>query len=211
MDRGYVAPIDGAIHLDGLLSAACLSLYASVIDGAIDRYVVPLPLVLAWVSPAGDPLWLATEMRPIGEWRAGAAYLHSRYPTDRAELAKRQAVLTAAGRYKDTRLPLAITLAERIEGWCIGDRAAVAGLLARVQNIGRKAAHGRGRVLAWSVQPAPDITEADILDRRNVPVEYLASRGISIDGRRLAPRLGWTPPYWHAASQAPVRTAAWTR
>lgn len=206
----YIAAIDGALHLDAILSAACLSLWASVVEESAEPYIIPLPLALAWVSPDGRPLWYATELRPIGAAATGAAYLHRRYPTDRADLAARQAAPTRAGRYKDVRLPLPVTTTEAVEGWCIGDCGEVARLLDGITHIGRKAAHGRGRVLRWQVEPAAEIAPADILDRRAVPVDSLAD-GDWIDPARYAPRLGWTPPYWHPASQAPVRTARWTR
>ncbi|HZT90322.1 MAG TPA: hypothetical protein VFA12_20445 [Stellaceae bacterium] len=204
---GYIAPLDGALHLDGLLSAACLSLWASVVDDGIERYVIPLPLALAWASPAGDPLWLASDLRPIGAASRGSAYLHSRYPSERADLAVRQTAPTKAGRYKDVRMPLAVTVTAAVEGWCIGDRNAVTMLLDRVWHVGRKGAHGRGRVLSWQIEPAPEIDADYILDHRNVPVAYLAAKGLAVAPERLSPRLGWTPPYWHPASMAAVRTA----
>lgn len=208
--NGYIAPVDGGLHLDGILSAACFSLYPSVINPTADRYIIPLPLSLAWVSPIGDPLWLATELRPADEAKLGVAYLHARYPVDRADLAGRRAVLTSAGRYKDARLPLAVTVADRVEGWCIGDAGQVKRLLDRIDYIGRKSAHGFGRVIKWEIAAAPDVDPETILDRRAVPLDYLAEIGASVAATRLAPRLGWTPPYWHPASQGPVRTAAWT-
>lgn len=207
---GYVAGIDGALHLDSILSAACFDLYASVIDCRPDDepYVLPLPLALAWVSPSDRPLWLATDLRPVGEAVSGPVYLHSHYPTDRADLASRQAVLTSAGRYKDSRLPLSLTMTEAVEGWCLGDHDAIRMLLDRVTHVGRKAARGHGRVLSWQAEAA-DFDAAAIMERRPAPIDYLIDQ--AIPAARISPRQGWTPPYWHPGCQGPTRIATWTR
>lgn len=207
---GYVAPIDGQIHLDGVLSAACLTVFAS--EAYASPYVIPLPLALAWVAPSGEPLWLATDLSPVGPGAPpiGVSYIHARYPTHRADLADRQSANTSAGRYKDTRLPLPTAMTDEVEGYCIGNLLEVTKLLDRVTHIGRKSAHGHGRVFRWAVDPAPGVTPAFILDRRPVPVEFLGAHSIKTDPSRINPRRGWTPPYWHAPLHGPVRVPQWT-
>jgi hypothetical protein len=208
---GYVAAIDDAIHLDALLSAACFSLYPSVVDDGIERYVIPLPIALLWVSPAECPLWATSDLRPSGAYKTGATYIHSRYPADRADLARHASVLTTAGRYKDTRRPLQIIATAAVEGWCFGLREPVFELLSRITHIGVKSAHGHGRVLSWSVEPASSVSIEAILDRRPVPIDYLATHGETVESGRVIPRQGWTPPYWHPECQGMVRRAIWTQ
>lgn len=206
--NGYVSTIDGGLHLDGILSAACLSLFASRVEDCVAPSIIPLPLALSWVSPQGLPLWTATDLMPVDEVGKGVCYVHSRYPTHRADLASRQSAVMTAGRYKDARIPLQVTGAAAVEGFCIGDPAAVVKLLDRITHIGRKGAHGHGRVLRWEVEPCA-VTEDDVMDLRPVPIEYLAETGEGVVASRLFPRRGWTPPYWYAPAHAPVRTSAW--
>jgi CRISPR type IV-associated protein Csf3 len=206
--NGYIPSLDGALHLDGILAYACFQLWASEIEARDNLYIIPLPLGLAWVAPDGLPLWLATDMIPVGQAVSGAIYIHARYPDHRAELAVKQSVLTTAGRYKDSRVPLSVVAADKVEGFCFGDPEALKTLLDRVSHIGRKGAHGHGRVLRWSIEDAPDLTPESVLERRTVPVAYFGDAGVA--GHRFAPRRGWSPPYWHTPSHAPVRLPQWT-
>lgn len=208
--NGFVPSLDGALHLDGILSAACMSLYASVVGDRVDPYVVPLPLGLSWVSRTGMPLWTATDLVPTDEAARGVTYLHARYPVHRADIAVKQSVLTSAGRYKDARIPMLVIAAAEVVGVCFGDREWVSKLLDLVTHVGKKGSHGHGRVLSWSVGPAEGVVEADVLDRRPVPIEFLADRDETIEAARIAPRRGWSPPYWHAPSHSPVRLPRWT-
>lgn len=207
MATGYLSGLDRALHLDGMLSGAVSGLQGPFVDMAA-KFVLPLPLALAWIDPSGRPLWAATELRPVGSVVEGDLYIHSRYPTDRAPLARRQAALTAAGQFKDVRIPLRVTAAAAIEGWCLGIAEEVAMLLDRVTHVGRKPAHGRGRVVRWTVTPAPGIDLAWILERRTTPLAALGDA--AVPARRVAPRIGWTPPYWDATFHAACRRAAWT-
>lgn len=205
---GFVGGVDDAIHLDGVLSAAVFGcqLVGAKVDPS-ESFVLPLPVALHWVDGAGRPLWLATNFRTAATPH-GVAYIHSRYPTYRADLADRQSVLTSAGQYKDARIPLRVTTASKIEAWCIGSADDIRELLGGVTHVGRKPAHGHGRVVRWLVQPAPGIDAEWILQRRPVPIAALGKTAIPAD--RVAPRTGWTPPYWDDRLHAACRRPAWT-
>ena len=82
-------------------------------DGAVRAVVAGAPE--RRVDGAGRPLWLATNFRTAATPH-GVAYIHSRYPTYRADLADRQSVLTSAGQYKDARIPLRVTTASIAHG-----------------------------------------------------------------------------------------------
>jgi hypothetical protein len=206
---GFVPGTDGTIHLDSILSAAvfgCDDVGAKVDPS--ESFVLPLPMALHWTDDAGRPLWLATDFR-ADDPRDGTVYLHSRYPDHRADLADRQGVLTSAGRYKDTRLPLRVVTAAAIEAWCIGAADDIRALLETTTHVGRKSAHGHGRVVRWEVGPAPGIDADWILDRRMTPVAALGTTAVAAD--RIAPRIGWTPPYWDARHHAACRRPQWTQ
>jgi len=211
----HVPGVDGALHLDGVLSAAALDAGPG---GAItvrlpERFAVPLPLMLLWASPDGDPLWAATDFRPAIDGHgagagAGEIYIHRRYPADRAALADRPSVLTAAGRHKDVRLPIAVAAVPELEAWCLGLEREMRELVGRISHLGRKGSIGQGRVLAWTVEPAPAVDPAWILERRMVPLAALGP-DVPVAAGRIAPRGAWTPPYWDAARHAPCRAPRW--
>lgn len=199
---------DGAMHFDGILSAALLnSGLTGTTMNTLAEHVLPLPLELVWTDEAGRPLWTATDLRPAGRAAVGEAYIHKRYPTDRAQLAVRPAVNLSAGRYKDARIPLATLAAGRFEAWCIGIAEDVRALLAEVTHIGRKGADGFGRVARWTVEPA-EVDRAFILERRSVPLAALGDSQVAAD--RIDPRTSWTPPHWDARFHLPCRAPRWT-
>ena len=205
---GFIPGADDAVHLDGILSAAVFG--CSKVGAKVDpseSFVLPLPVDLHWVDDGGRPLWLTTDFR-AADPQQGTAYIHSRYPDHRADLANKQSVLTSAGRFKDTRMPLRIITAGLIGAWCIGDVDEIRSLLAATTHVGRKPAHGQGRVVKWEVSAAPGIDAAWILERRMTPVAALGATAIIAD--RIAPRGGWTPPYWDARFHTTCRRPKWT-
>lgn len=205
---GFIPGADDTIHLDGILSAAVFG--CSKVSAKVDpseSFVLPLPVDLHWVDDAGRPLWLTTDFRAATA-QDGTAYIHSRYPGHRADLANKQSVLTTAGIYKDTRMPLRIVTAKTIEAWCFGIADEVRALLAATTHVGRKPAHGHGRIVKWEVSAAPGIDTAWILERRMTPVAALGATAITAD--RIAPRSGWTPPYWDARLHTTCRRPQWT-
>lgn len=203
-----VMPGIDVMHLDGILSMAVDQQGPGIRVNAPERYALPLPIALAWTSPDGDPLWLTTDFRPVGEWVTGEVYTHSRYPTDVAHLAKRTSVLTAAGQFKDVRIPRRVVVAPCVEAYCFGHAETIRSLLADVTHIGKKGSTGCGRVLRWTVAPYPGIDEAWILERRPVPLAALAA-DVAVSAARIAPRMGWTPPYWDVVRHTVCRRAAW--
>lgn len=201
MGGPYVHAIDGAIHLDGVLSMAACAAINSGPNQDFDGAVVPIPLRLLWVCQKGRPLWAASDLRPVGETGQAKSYWHSRYPADRADLSEKIGANTSAGRWKDYRVPMSMTLAHRLEALCVGVPEHVEKLLTQhVTHIGKKTSQGKGRVLQWTVDPLPlpidDAIEA-IISSRPVPLDYFRETASQISGR-IVPRAGWTPPYWDA-------------
>jgi hypothetical protein len=204
-----IAGVDEALHFDSILASAVFGCdqVAPRVDHC-DNVVIPLPIKLTWTDAAGRPLWLTTDLRPVGRAGVGVKYLHSRYPTDVAHLADRPAVLTSAGSYKDVRIPLSLQVTGEVEAWCIGQPAELRLLLNLITHIGKKGAHGNGRVLKWTISEASGIDRDWILDRRMTPLAALGSTAVPAD--RIVPLTGWTSPTWDARHHTMCRRPAWT-
>lgn len=207
MGGPYVPAVDGAIHLDGALSSASCAAISAGPNQDFSDAVIPVPLRLLWVSASGRPLWAASDMRPVGPSGQAKAYWHRRYPVERADLADKTNANTSAGRWKDYRVPLAMTLAHQIEGLCVGDVEFVRRLLSEhVTHVGKKPSQGKGRVLQWDVEPLElpaDVAIDAILQARPVPLDYFRETGRAVAGR-IMPRAGWTTPYWDVRYHAEV-------
>lgn len=178
-------------HLDSILSAAAITdhPHPSAWDAVA---IVPLPLDLLWVSPAGLPLWASTPLAPVGERIDAREYWHKRYPAHRAELGDKLSANTSAGRWREYRVPVAAQSVSRLAALAIGHREELQRLLNGVTHIGKKGAMGYGRVARWQVIDGDHGIDA-ILANRPVP---LAS-GLG-GGKAIEPCRGWTPPYWFA-------------
>lgn len=180
-------------HLDSILAFAALTDHpvASAYDGAA---VVPIPIMLAWVSPDGRPLWACTPLIPSGDAMATWEYWHKRYPSHRAEFGNKMNAVTTAGRWKEYRVPVHAQSVERLHALAIGHAESVEKLLSVVTHIGKKGGMGYGRVARWSVTPASHTLD-DVLALRPVPVAYY--EGLQPAGS-LSLNRGWTAPYWYS-------------
>lgn len=191
---------DHLTHLDAILSAAALTSHpvASGFKGQVCS--LPLPLELAWVSPAGQPLWACSPLVPLDAPVASREYWHKRYPSHRAEFGDKLSADTSAGRNREYRVPLHAESVTTLHAVCIGHAEEVQQLLEVVTHIGKKGSMGYGRVARWSVVES-DHTLEDVLALRSVPIEASPS------DTATAPR-GWTPPYWYAPWWLPCRVPA---
>ncbi|NGR09337.1 hypothetical protein G5B41_17495 [bacterium SGD-2] len=139
----------------------------------------------------GDWWWYAASS-PIYQTHASARkYAHRRFDDAheaRLDLqGKSGKVLTAAGPYKNARIPLLLRVTDSVEWHVIGDQAEIERLLGRCGNIGAKFGSGYGRVKRWSFSPG----DAEIAMRqRPVPADYAAAQGIV--GEEM--RWGLRPP-----------------
>jgi len=113
------------------------------------------------------------------------------------------------GAYRSQRLPIRTRVADAVAWLAVGDRREVLKILRRVPAIGRKRAHGFGRVAEWTVEAveedcswSADSPHGRML-MRPMPIEYARSQGL----------VGWRPdfcavaaPYWHADRYAEAAT-----
>lgn len=199
----------GALHLDGVLGWAVIqSLPYPVRWPAGTAAVVPLPLALLWISPEGLPLWASSLIRPVGETADSRYYWHKRYPGHRAELGDRVSAQTRAGRWKEYRIPVGAVAAREVVGAAIGHAPTVRDLLAHVTHLGKHAATGDGRVLAWDVAETSwplEWTRTAIACDRPVPLRYYTAPAGAVPGDvpALLGRRGFTPPYWYVPWHEP--------
>lgn len=199
---GYIpSESDGAIHLDGLLSAAVLTSHPCPADYKKGAALIPLPLEILWLSKDGWPLWAASDLIPDDQTSKSQEYWHKRYPTHRAELGTKLSAKTSAGRWREYRVPVTAIVTGAIKGVCIGNKEEVERLLKFVTHVGKKGAAGYGRV-EWQVREFPDSAMAlDAIHRtKATPIDYAAQKGLA---GKVKPLSGWTPPYWYAPNHLP--------
>ena len=190
---------DGRVHLDALLAWAVANVFPYPIHYEDGVGLIPLPLMLLWVSQDGLPLWAASDLLPQGEILRDRSYWHKRYPAAEAEWARKRSANVRAGRWKEYRMPLYHIRVPEVRGIAIGVPGEIERMLEVVTHVGKKPAHGYGRIVRWIVEPLNEDRETvlrAILTERNVPVAYYEEVGLEARGRvRIG---GWTPPYWYA-------------
>lgn len=115
-------------------------------------------------------------------------------------------------RWKAFWMPLPVTVARTLTWHAIGDPEAIRALLEPLQAIGKKRSQGEGRVLAWTITPAPDLDEftAGHLSptgtlARPTPTACLRGRTIDDGGPGYA---GIRPPTMHHSRKTDVHLPA---
>ena len=102
-------------------------------------------------------------------------------------------------------MPLLVTVTTAVTWRGVGDLSGVSDLLTDITAIGKKRAHGQGRVLHWQVTPLDDVQawEASHLHPdgtlgRTTPPACLTGHGVLHAGVGAA---GLRPPYAHPSRQ----------
>lgn len=198
------ATSDGRVHLDSVLAFAANYPNAHQLPALRERVVCPeIPgLLCLWRSSQGLPLWACSDLAPAGLWTQGREYAHRRYPSHRADRARKVSANTAAGQYKEARKQLLTTSATHWQAQCIGDVDAIRSLLAGITHIGSRSSI-YGRVLRWEIEPDDAVTAQTILARRPVPVAAMELLLPDVQPTRINPQCPWTPPYWYAPWNLP--------
>jgi len=131
-------------------------------------------------------IWRASAIFPDGPQGEGIWYWRKRFRQSRAELTTGSPNLTN-GTYRDWQMPVPLLLCHRMKAWANGSGHQVRKALREVRYLGKKSAHGHGKVLSVEVQEC----ERDHSLRRS----GRATRWIpDPNGTRFVrPR----PPYWH--------------
>jgi hypothetical protein len=171
--------------LDGLL---CWVLAPKQGFRHLDRSEVPgnVQLPLMRTALGSTFIWNASALFPDGPSGEGLWFWRKRMRQSRIHLTT-GSPNTTNGTYRDWQTPLPLTLCLRMVAYASGNGCDVRRLLREVRYIGKKAAHGHGKVIK---------TEVEHCEKDNsLTMDGLATRWLPQAGgpRLVRPR----PPYWH--------------
>lgn len=173
------------IHLDALL-AWCLAPRQGI--SGLERCDVPplvqLPLVRNHV---GDRwVWAASALMPEGPTGESLQFWRKRFRQGRAELTTGSPNLKN-GPYRDWQMPLPLLLTTKMVAYASGSRKQCKKVLRELRYLGKKRAHGHGKIMAMTF----DQVEEDY----TMAIDGRASRWLPDEnGHRL---VRCVPPYWH--------------
>lgn len=175
---------------------------------------IDLPLARCTIAGETDGLWhwAATTAYPEGRpadlppdvhmWNGRVDHRAIEHLT--AELPS--VVSDRQGRYRARRMPLLVTICSAVTWSCIGDPDAIGHLLADLQAIGKKRAHGEGHVLRWEIIDQFDVDAWSVSHLhpdgtlgRPTPATCLHGASDVVDGG--VGTAGLRPPYMHRARQ----------
>lgn len=173
------------IHLDALLAWVLAPKQGlRHIDRAIEPGMVRLPVHRSTIN--GAQVWHASALFPVGPTGESVWYWRKRFRQGRAELSTGAPNLTN-GTYRDWQMPLPLLLVRRMVGYVHGGRKDIRKVLREVRYLGKKRAHGHGKVCGI------DIEEVDV--DYSLTMDGLAMRWLPDHNgiREVRPM----PPYWH--------------
>lgn len=174
------------VMLDSLLCAAMCRWHVSGEPPGRDEPVKDIPLPLQkWRHQSGWG-WHASALFPEGPVAETTRFWRKRLRHDHIELTKGSPNVTN-GTYRDWNMPVPLLLVHRMIAFCCGDRRLIKRALSRdVKFLGKKRAHGYGRIVEVSVE---EIESDFSLELEGKPTRWLPDP----QGSRLV-RL--RPPYW---------------
>lgn len=174
------------IHVDDLLAWDLAPRQGAPRD--LTRADVPtdlrLPLKRSMIN--GSRVWHASALFPEGETGETVQFWRQRLRVNRIELTQ-GSPNTTNGQYRDWQMPINLLLVHRLVGYACGDRREVLKVLRRIPYLGKKRAHGWGKVVGVDVER---IDEDWSLARDGEAMRYLPHP----DGARLVRP---APPYWN--------------
>lgn len=184
------------LMLDGILAVAFMALvrarkgerYAHEEIGRDEPpYEVALPLDRWEICDSWG--WKASALFPEGESAETLVYWRKRLRQGRIEFTD-GSPNTTNGIYRDWNMPLPLLLCRSMTAYCVTDREGrrdIRRQLAKIRWLGKKRAHGHGRVVGVEVQ---QIDEDWSITRDGIAMRWLPSEAGS---RLVRPR----PPYWN--------------
>jgi len=186
--------------LDGILAVAFMSLVRARRGEVYEHeeigrdeppYDVPLPLARWSVGDVWG--WKASALFPDGETAESLVYWRKRLRQHRIELTE-GSPNTTNGVYRDWNMPLPLLLCRRMVAYCVTDREGrrdIRRQLEKIRWIGKKRAHGRGRVIGVTVEQC----EVDYsIARDGTLTRWMPS---DTGSRLVRPR----PPYWNVVGR----------
>lgn len=191
------------IMLDSLIAVACARRQAHGEPPARDEPPHEFMLPLKRWEMGGTWGWCASALFPDGPTAETVTHWRKRFRQNRVELTDGSPNLTN-GVYRDWNMPLPLLLTRRLVGWCVtyepwakeGEsirRRLKHELRRSIRWLGKKRAHGRGRVVGIDLEYCED----DFSMMRDGRFTRWMPRE---DGTRLVrPR----PPYWNIHGRVP--------
>jgi len=179
------------IHLDGILAwvLAPRQGYRHLTRDEVPADI-ELPLLKQRIGETW--VWRASALFPEGETGESVWYWRKRFRRHRADLTTGSPNLQM-GTYRDWQTPVPFLLCHRLVAYASGDAHEVRRLLREVRYLGKKRAHGHGRIVRMDVEPWPEDWS---LSREGRAMRWLPDQ----DGLRIVrPR----PPYWHSHGAIP--------
>ena len=179
------------IHLDGLLAFALARIHTRREIMSRDEIPDDIPLPLRRSNVNGHQVWHASALFPdVGngaELTEALRFWRKRFRVGRIEWTS-GSPNTTNGTYRDYNMPLPLALVPRMIAYASGDRSQVLRILRRdIKYLGKKRAHGHGRVVAIEAEETPE----DWSHRRDgVAMRWLPDPG----GTRMVRP---APPYWN--------------
>lgn len=173
-------------HLDALLAWALAPRQGiRHLDRSGTPDLVRLPVKASKIN--GHYIWHASALFPAGPTGEAIWYWRKRFRQARCELTSGAPNLTN-GTYRDWQMPLPLLMCRKLVGYAHGKRKEIRKALNELRYIGKKRAHGHGKVLLWDVEEAPD--------DYSLTMDGRAMRWLpDPDGIR---EVRAQPPYWHS-------------
>jgi len=179
------------IHIDALVAWVLAPMQGiRHVDRSMPPYDVRLPIKQS--EFCGRRVHHASALLPEGPRGESVWYWRKRFRQSRCEIST-GAPNTQMGTYRDWQMPLPLLLCRRMVGYAVGHRKDLRKALKQIRYLGKKRAHGHGRVTGLEIDPT-DQDQSLFLDGRSnrfLPHPE-ASRMVRI-----------RPPYWHPHDAVP--------
>ncbi len=177
------------IHLDSLIAWVLAPKQGlRHLDRAGEPGLVRLPVKSSVIN--GSRVWHASALHPAGPTGESIWYWRKRLRQSRCELTTGAPNLTN-GTYRDWQMPVPLLLARRMVGYVVGKRKDIRKCLDEVRYLGKKRAHGHGKVLRWEIEECED-DHSLVMDGR--AMRWLPTPGGAREVRPI-------PPYWHPSGR----------
>ena len=173
-------------HLDSLLAWALAPRQG--VHQHLGRDDVPvlveIPLLRSRVN--GHQVWHASALFPDGCIGEDLQFWRKRFRQSRADLTNGSPNLTN-GTYRDWNMPVPLLLARRMVAYGSGSRKQVRKVLREIKYLGKKRAHGHGKIVGITTEEIPDDWS---LVKDGIAMRWLPDE----NGTRLVRTM---PPYWN--------------
>jgi len=181
------------IHLDSLLAALLAPRHVHGEPPARDEEPADIPIPCARWHRGGVWGWRCSALFPDGPQAEGLTYWRKRFRESRADMIASASPNLEHHTYRRWNTPLPLLLSHRMVGYAVGDRRSIRKELRRLDYLGKKRAHGHGRVVGVDVDA---IDEDWSLVKDGASMRWLPRENGS---RLVRPR----PPYWNIVGRVP--------